>query len=120
MYTDVNDAYSRNVVESVQSNPGGRLIYDAGVAFSPDNLTTRLVAAVALVRAAGLENAAQNAYLSTSVADYSQIPSAIRGYVAVALARGFLKLDGNSFNSNRALTRSELAQAISKINHQPR
>jgi serine protease AprX len=120
MYTDVNDAYSRNVVESVQSNPGGRLIYDAGVAFSPDNLTTRLVAAVALVRAAGLENAAQNAYLSTSVADYAQIPSAVRGYVAVALARGFLKLDGNSFNSNRALTRSELAQAISKINHQPR
>jgi len=122
IYGDVRDGYARSIVESVQSNPSGRLFYDAGTsgAFNPDNLTSRLVAAVAFVRAAGLENAAQTAWLSTSVADYSQIPSALRGHVAVALQRGFLKLDGNHFNPNRALTRGELATAINKINHLPK
>jgi serine protease AprX len=122
MYTDVGDGYTRSVIESVQSNPAGKLIYDAntGGAFYPDNLTTKLVAAVAFVKAANLESAAQTTYLSTSVADYAQIPSQYRGYVAVALARGFLKLDNTSFNSTRALTRAELAQAINKINHLPR
>jgi hypothetical protein len=122
MYADVRDAYSRSVVESVQSNPGGKLIYDAntGGAFNPDNLTTRLVAAIAFIKAANLESSVFSAYLSPSVADYAQIPSQYRGYVAVALQKGFLKLESNGFYPNRALTRLELAQAINKINHLPR
>ncbi len=119
IYADVKDRYTRSVVESVQSNPSGRLIYDAntGGAFYPDKLTTKLVAAVAFVKAANLENLVSTTFLSTGVADYSQIPIQYRGYVAVALQKGFLKLDGNSFNPSRALTRAELAQAINKINH---
>jgi hypothetical protein len=122
MYGDVRDGYLRNVVESVQSNQTGKLIYDAGTggAFYPDNLTTRLVAAVAFVKAANLESLTSNTLLPVTVADYAQIPSQYRGYVAVALQKGFLKLDTNSFNSTRALTRLELAQAINKINHLPR
>jgi S-layer homology domain len=119
MYSDVKDAYTRNVVESVQSNPNGRLIYDAtaGGTFRPDNLTTKLVAAVAFVKAAGYENLASNSLLSPNVLDYLQIPSEYRGYVAVAIQKGFIKLDGNYFSINRPLTRLELAQAINKINH---
>jgi hypothetical protein len=119
MYSDVQDSYTRNVVESVQSNPNGKLIYDAtaGGTFRPDNLTTKLVAAIAFVKAAGYENLASNSLLSPSVLDYLQIPSEYRGYVAVAIQKGFIKLDGNYFSINRPLTRLELAQAINKINH---
>ncbi len=122
MYTDVRDGFSRSIIESVQSNQNGKLIYDAntGGAFYPENLTNRLVAAVAFIRAANLESAAQSSYLSTGIADYSEIPSQYRGYVALALSRGFLKLENNKFNPTRALTRGELALAINKINHQPR
>jgi serine protease AprX len=122
MYADVKDAYTRNVVESVQSNPSGKLIFDAatGGAFYPDSLTTRLVAAVAFVRAANLESGVSSAYLSPSIADYAQIPSQYRGYAAIALQKGFLNLDNNNFNPNRALTRLELANAINKIDHLPR
>ncbi|HEY8563002.1 MAG TPA: S8 family serine peptidase [Pyrinomonadaceae bacterium] len=122
MYADVNDGYTRSVVESVQSNQGGKLIFDAnpGGAFKPDNLTTKLVAAIAFVRAAKLENLVSTTSLPLSVADYAQIPSQYRGYAAVALQKGFLKLDGGSFNSNRAITRLELAQAINAVNRLPR
>ena len=122
MYSDVNDSFTRNVVESIQSNPNGKLIYDAtnGGAFRPDNITTRMVAAIAFVKAAGFENLASNTFLSPNVLDYTQIPAEYRGFVAVAIQKGFIKLDGNQFNQNRALTRLELAQAINKINHLPR
>jgi hypothetical protein len=122
MFADVRDDYTRSVIESVQSNQGGKLVYDAnaGGAFYPDNLTSRLVAAVAFVRASNLETAAQSAYLSTSVADYAQVPSQYRGHVAVALSRGFMKLENSGFHPARSLTRAELAQAINKINHLPK
>src|SRR5688500_1447868 len=55
MFTDVRDIYSRNLIESLQSNPTGALIVDAtaGGRFYPYNSATKLVAAVALVKAAG-------------------------------------------------------------------
>jgi serine protease AprX len=122
IYSDIKDGYTRNIVESIQSNPNGKLIYDApaGGAFRPDNLTTKLVAAVAFVKAAGYENLASNSILSPNVLDYLQIPGEYRGYVAVAIQKGLIRLDGNYFNLNRPLTRLELAQTINKINHLPR
>ena len=114
VFTDANDLTTRTAIESVQKSPNGKIFYDAanGSAFRPDNTATRLVAAVALVRAANLQSAAQTAVLSPSVSDYSQIPSEYRGHVAVALQKGFLSLDGNQFAPNRALSRLELAQAM--------
>jgi len=122
IYADVRDLYTRSVVESVQSNGGGQLIYDAsnGGSFYPDKLTTRLVAAVAFVKAAKLESSAASASLPASVADFAQIPAEFRGFAAVAVQKGFLKLEGNNFSPSRPLTRLELAQAINKINHLPR
>ena len=122
MYSDVNDDFTRSIVESVQSNANGKLFYDAttGGAFRPDAVTTKLVAAVAFVKAANLDSLTSTTTLNPTIADYAQIPSNLRGCVAVALAKGFLKNDGNLFNQNRALTRLELAQAINKINHLPK
>jgi serine protease AprX len=112
IFNDVRDTTTRTAVESARFNPGGSLFYDAqnGTPFQPDAATTRLVAAVALVKAAGLQNEASTAQLA--VADATSIPTAYRGYVAVALAKGFLTADGNNFAPSRALNRIELTQAM--------
>jgi hypothetical protein len=47
-----------------------------------------------------------------SVTDTSSIPSAYRGYVAVALQKGWLALNGNKFNPNNGVSRLEIAKAI--------
>ena len=70
---------------------------------------------VALVKAANLQSLTSTTQLPASVSDYAQIPSEYRGYVAVAMQKGFLTLDGNGFAPNRALTRLELAQALVKL-----
>ena len=117
LYSDVRELASRNSVESVQSNPSGRLVYDAasGGRFYPNGTASRLVAAVAFVRAAGLDASAASAVLPVFVADGASIPPALRGYVAVALQYGFLRLDGNQFNPSRSVTRLELAIALNKL-----
>ena len=114
MFTDVREDYSRNPVESVQANPGGKLFYDAvvGGRFYPNNAATKLNAAVALVKAAGLEGQTSSAILPLTVSDAYAIPTQWRAYVAVALQKGLVSLDGNAFNPNRAITRIELARAL--------
>ena len=117
MYTDVRDIYTRSVVESVQSNPTGALLVDspAGGHFQPHSNISKLVAAIAYIKAAGLESQAANTTLPLTVTDAASIPAAYRGYVAVALQRGFIKLDGTAFNQSRAITRIELAQALNAL-----
>lgn len=117
MFTDVGDAASRSCVESVQSNPGGKLIYDAAAseAFFPRANASRIVAAVAFVRAARMDDLAASAILPANVTDAGSIPPRWRGYVALALQKGFLSLNGNYFNSARSLTRIELAAALLKL-----
>jgi serine protease AprX len=114
MYFDVKDLMTRNVVESVQTQPNGRLFFDAtnNGAFNPYGFASKLVTAVALVKAANLESAAATATLPISISDRFSIPVEWRGYVAVALQKGLINLDGFAFNQNRALTQMELAQAM--------
>jgi serine protease AprX len=117
-FTDVRDASTMIFVESAQSAPSGALFWDAtpGGQFRPDDFATRLTAAVALVRAAGLQteaNAAASQPLNLN--DASEIPTAMRGYVTVALSHGFLTADGGNFRSQSPLTRAELAHAIVSI-----
>ena len=117
MFTDVRDADSRNAVESAQASPSGSLFYDATVGknFYPNNGATKLAAAIAFVKAAGLSSQTASALLPLTVSDASSIPFAWRGYVAVALQRGFVSLDGNAFNPSRSLTRVELATSLNTL-----
>ena len=117
MFTDVRDSYSRNVVESTQAFASGSVFYDAvaGKNFYPYNGATKLIAAIAFVKAAGLGPQASAALLPLTVSDGSSIPAAWRGYVAIALQRGFISLDGNSFNPSRTLTRVELATSLNAL-----
>jgi len=117
MFTDVRDDYSRNLVESTQAFPSGSLFYDAtpGRNFYPYNGATKLAAAIAFVKAAGLSSQAATTCLPLTVSDALSIPFAWRGYVAVALQRGFLSLDGNAFNPTRSITRLELATSLNTL-----
>jgi serine protease AprX len=117
MFTDVRDVNWRNAVESTQAFPSGPLFYDAmpGRNFYPFNGATKLAAAIAFVKAAGLSSQAASASLPLTVSDASSIPIAWRGYVAVALQRGFVSLDGNAFNPSRSLTRIELATSLNTL-----
>jgi hypothetical protein len=118
IFSDVSDLMTRGAVESVQSFPNGKLFVDVsnGGAFRPNHTATKLVAAIALVKAANLQPAAQTSTLPLTITDAFQIPNEWRGYVAVALQKGFLSLDGNGFSPNRPLSRVELAQALVKLN----
>jgi hypothetical protein len=113
-YQDVGDTTTRLFVESVQAAPAGPLFYDAapGTRFRPNDAVSRLTAAVALVKAAGLSDEAdarKNAPLA--FLDALNIPAELRGYVAVAVAHGFISPD-SSFRPQAALTRAELAHAM--------
>jgi hypothetical protein len=116
-YTDVRDASSMLFVESVQASPSGPLFIDVtkGGAFRPNDGVTRLAAAVALVRAAGLRSEAE-AKAGTPLAflDVSGIPSELRGYISVAVSNGLLQGD-TMFRPNGAFTRADLAHAVSVI-----
>ena len=62
-----------------------------GASFGPSGTVDRLDFAVALVRAAGREaEAISRAGETLAVEDANQIASTLRGYVAVALERGFI------------------------------
>ncbi|HMT07942.1 MAG TPA: S8 family serine peptidase [Pyrinomonadaceae bacterium] len=114
MFSDVTSPWQRTSIESIQSSSSGAIFYDAapGGAFRPYSEVTRLTLAIAAVRAAGLESLAPQAQLSRKISDFALIPHQYRGHVALALHRGFLRLDGNSFRSTRPLTRLEMAVAL--------
>ena len=120
MFVDVNDLTSRSVIESVQSNPSGKLIYDAspGGNFRPNDLTSKLVAAVAFVKSAGLENQVSTALPLLNMTDYLAIPGQWRGYAVIAVQKGYLGLENNKFNPNRAITRLELSKAMVKLKNE--
>jgi len=117
IFTDVRDLYTRGAVESLQANPSGAIIVDAvsGGRFYPNNSTTKLIAAIAYVKAAGLQSLTNSTSLPANMTDAASISPAYRGYVAVALQRGFIRLDGNAFNASRPITRIELAQALNAM-----
>ncbi|HEV7472751.1 MAG TPA: S8 family serine peptidase, partial [Pyrinomonadaceae bacterium] len=115
-YQDVRDATTMLFVESVQASPTGALFVDVSNGnFRPFENATRLVAAVALVRAAGLGREAEaKAGTPLSYLDALNVPSALRGYVSVAVSKGLLQADTN-FRPQGAFTRADLARATAVI-----
>ena len=116
LYLDVKDISTRNAVESVQLSPKGRLIADVSAdRFSPHVPASRLIAVIALVKAANLESAAATAIMPANVADLNDIPAQWRGYFAVALQNDLIRLRGNRADPGRSITRLELAQSINRL-----
>jgi hypothetical protein len=116
IYTDVSDISARSFVESVQVSPLGPAFSDAtGGQFRPNDVATRLIGVVALVRAAGLADEAESqSGSSLPFLDSAGIPSQFRGYVAVALSNGLIPSE-SYFRPQNGLTRGDLARAIAAI-----
>jgi serine protease AprX len=116
-YQDVRDAGTMLFVESVQSSPTGALFVDVtnGGRFRPYDNVSRLTAAVALVRAAGLRSEAESkAGSPLAFLDASRIPNEFKGYVSVAVSNGLIQAD-RSFRPQDTFTRGDLAQAVAAI-----
>lgn len=113
-FSDVRDTTTRNFVESAQFGSSTALFPGlAGGSFRPHDNVDRLTATVALVRAAGLgADAEAKAGSPLTLLDGLSIPSALRGYVAVALAHGLIRANGNSFSPNGQFTRLDLARSL--------
>jgi serine protease AprX len=113
-FVDVQDTTTMNFAEGAQA-----LFPDAvrGGSFRPDDRATRLVAAVVLVRAAGLRAEAESkAGVFLSYTDAASIPYDLRGYVQVAVQYGLMSPATQAqFNPTGALTRAELARGVSTI-----
>lgn len=116
-YPDVRDSFTRLFVESVQASPDGAIFPDVspGSNFRPNDNVSRLTAAVALVRAAGLRSEAE-ARSGTLLAflDAATIPSEYRGYVSVAVSEGLIQAD-TLFRPHASFTRGDLARAMALI-----
>ena len=118
-YRDVRDQTTMLFVESAQKSPRGALFPNAaaGDSFSPNANVDRVTAAIALVRAAGLQ-AEADAHANDallSLTDASKIPAGMRGYVYVAVSRGLLANDQMTFRPLAPLTRLELAHAMAAL-----
>jgi serine protease AprX len=115
-YLDVRDQSSLLFVESAQASPTGALFLDLPRGqFRPYENVSRLAAAVALVRAAGLRSEAEaKSGCPLAFLDAAGIPSELRGYVYVAISTGLLQGD-TSFRPQGTFTRADLAHAIAVI-----
>jgi serine protease AprX len=112
-YADVREKATMIFVESAQASPAGPLFINTPPAsnFRPNEGVDRVTAAVALVRAAGLQKQAESQPGPLTLTDALSIPGEWRGYVSVALQYGLLS-SGNTFSPQRSLTRAELAHAM--------
>jgi serine protease AprX len=116
-YTDVQNVTTRSFVESAQFSSSTALFPDdSSNRFRPDENTDRLTAAIVLIRAAGLRSEAESQSGSSSgIADILTVPSALRGYVTVAVSRGLLTTSSSLFRPQNSLTRGELAHALAAL-----
>ncbi|HKY30432.1 MAG TPA: S8 family serine peptidase [Pyrinomonadaceae bacterium] len=116
-FPDVNGDKTRLFVESVHASPNGPIFADVspGGNFRPNDNITRLMATVALVRAAGLRAEAESkSGALLPYLDAASIPSQYKGYVAVAVSKGLVQTD-LWFRPQAAFTRAELAHGMTVI-----
>ena len=115
-FSDVRDRSTMLFVESAQASPNGALFPAAtGTTFQPDAVVDRLTAVVALVRAAGLRQAAETGSHALAYTDAAAIPASMRGYVSVAVQNGLIKPDGMAFNPQGTFTRLDLSRAMARL-----
>jgi len=111
-FLDVTDSATMNFAEAAMP-----LFPDAvrGGSFYPDAQASRLVAAVVLVRAAGLRAEADaKAGVALTYTDAASVPWKYRGYVQLAVEKGLMSAT-TQFNPNAPLTRAELARGVATI-----
>lgn len=94
----------------------GFLIFD-GARLNPMSPLNRLEAAIMLVKAAGMDEEAQNwAGADLSFTDASKIPQRLQGYIAVAVEQEFVTgYENGSFMPHKPVTRAEWATLLDRL-----
>lgn len=94
----------------------GFLIFD-GARLSPMAPLNRLEAAMMLVKAAGLdEEARAKANAELSFSDAGKIPDRLKGYIAIAVEKGFVTgYDDGTFNPQKLVSRAEWAALLDRL-----
>ncbi|HVF91551.1 MAG TPA: S8 family serine peptidase [Blastocatellia bacterium] len=112
-FIDVGNNSNTVFIESVVHSPRGNLMGATGASFYPQARVERMMAAMALVKAAGLEQEAMNASsINPGISDWSTVPENMRGYVSVAVSRNLMGSSGAQyFRPFDSITRAELAMA---------
>ena len=116
-FVDVPDDDNAVFVESVVNSPDGNLMGATGMYFNPQGACDRLTAAIAVVKAQGLESQAQSSWwINPGLLDWSSIPDSARGYVSVAVRRNLIRPRSlGFFRPNDSMTRTDLAWAASQL-----
>src|SRR5204863_133915 len=90
--------------------PGNWTISVTNVSDATTGASQRLVVAVALVKALGLDQDAQAASLiNPGLADWNLIPAATRGYISIAVSRNLMPANAGYFRPTESITRLDLA-----------
>lgn len=94
----------------------GFLIFD-GDSLNPMKPLSRLEAAIMMVKAAGLDEEAQERRgADLDFKDEKKIPEQYRGYIAVAVENGFITgYDDGTFRPDQTLTRAEWAALLDRL-----
>ena len=110
-FADVGNDVNAVFVESVVHSPRGNLLGATGTNFNPQASVNRMTAAMALVKAAGLEQEARSAcWNNPQLSDWSAVPLSMRGYVSVAVSRNLISVsDTRYFRPYDSITRAEMA-----------
>ncbi|HYP28031.1 MAG TPA: S8 family serine peptidase [Blastocatellia bacterium] len=112
-FADVGGDSNAVFIESVVNSPRGNLLGAIGTNFNPQSHVNRMTAAMAFVKAAGLEQEAKNSsWANPGISDWNTVPLSMRGYVSVAVSRNLIAPSGTQyFRPFDSITRAELALA---------
>lgn len=107
-------AWGRDAILSALQN--GFLLFD-GARMSPRAPLHRLEAAIMLVKAGGLDAEAKTrAGAELSFTDASRISEQLRGYIAIAVEKGFVTgYEDGSFQPQKLVTRAEWAALLDRL-----
>jgi serine protease AprX len=109
-FTDTSSNAAAVFIESVTHSPFGDLMGSTGSRFYPQSSVTRMTAAIAIIKALGLDAEAQAAgTINPGLVDWNQIPADARGYVSLAISRNLMRTSSGWFRPFDSITRIELA-----------
>lgn len=118
-FEDSNEVPSWGRGAILSALQGGFLLFDGG-RMNPMAPLNRLEAAIMLVKAAGLDAEAEaKANAQLSFTDAARIPERLRGYIALAVEKGFVTgYDDATFKPNKLVTRAEWAALLDRLDRQ--
>jgi hypothetical protein len=107
--------WAYQVVESSKNYLTGYRNSSGIMSFEPNAVAVREDVAVAIVKAKGLANTRANLNYLNQFSDQSQISTALRNHIAIAVEQEYMKGTNRGFEPQKALTRAEACALLSRL-----